>query len=87
MCLNRNELIIHSPFEHPLNLEKFTVRSGYSYDIIVKPEITKIDEHFKNVDLNLRKCYFEGERKLQFFKIYTHNHCVNEWHVVYSKYI
>lgn len=78
MCLNRNELIIHSPYEHPLNLDGFTVKNGHSYDIIVRPEITRTDEHFKTVDLSIRKCYLEGEKKLKIFKIYAKMHCHSE---------
>ena len=42
------------------------------------PEIQKSDDFFKDFDLNDRNCYFEGERKLKYFKIYTQRNCQNE---------
>lgn len=61
-----------------MNLDEFTLRNGYSYDIIVRPKITKIDEHFKSVDLKVRECYLKGEKKLKFFKIYSQKLCQDE---------
>lgn len=76
--MKRNALIIHSPYDYPLNFEQHSLLNGYSYDIIVEPEILKTDQYFKNVKLSDRKCYFEGEKKLNFFKIYSQHNCQAE---------
>ena len=43
----------------------------------VFPKSHKTDESLRGIDPDQRKCYFEGERSLKFFKSYTKAHC--EW--------
>jgi amiloride-sensitive sodium channel len=49
-----------------------------AFDIKVQAEIIKSDPDMKKLDLSIRKCYFDNERKLKFFKIYTQKNCEQE---------
>jgi amiloride-sensitive sodium channel len=43
----------------------------------VTPKSHRTDEALRRFDPEQRKCYFEGERQLKYFKAYTKAHC--EW--------
>ena len=47
-------------------------------DIEVIPEIIKSDEDMKSINLNIRKCYFDGEKSLKFFNKYSQKNCIIE---------
>jgi acid-sensing ion channel, other len=68
-------MFIFSPFDLPLSIKQEPLLSGHSYQIVLEPKITKSDESLQSIAPATRKCYFEGERKLKFFKIYTQSNC------------
>jgi amiloride-sensitive sodium channel len=70
--------LIHSPYELPGSYELidlFEFGTGYDFEVLITPEIIKTDEDLKSYDPQERGCYFQGERKLKYFKVYTKNNC------------
>lgn len=69
---------IHSPDDLPFKLNSetvFAISNAVHFEILVTPVVVKSDESLKNLDHVDRSCYFENERKLRFFKIYTMRNC------------
>lgn len=85
-CFNFDTYIIHPPNELPVNSQIVRHEDLATSDIFIVPEIIKTDEDLKNVDISLRKCYFDDERKLNYFKIYTQRNCEQECLSEISKY-
>jgi acid-sensing ion channel, other len=70
--------LVHSPFELPAsydNNEKIEFYYGYEYDILITPEIIRTDEALKSYKPIERGCFFQGEKELKYFKIYTRRNC------------
>jgi acid-sensing ion channel, other len=70
--------IVHSPFELPGSYdhnERIEFYYGIDLEVLITPEIIKTDEGLKSYKPKERGCYFEGEKKLKFFKIYTRRNC------------
>lgn len=67
--------IIHPPNELPLTGNPEGIKRDKMYEVFVEPEIIRADEDLKLLDINTRKCYFEDERKLKYFKIYSQKNC------------
>lgn len=66
---------IHSPFELPLFFEFVGLEDAMIMTIEITPEIIKTDADLRKLSSHVRECYFEDERKLKFFKIYTQLNC------------
>jgi amiloride-sensitive sodium channel len=47
-------------------------------NVWIVPEIIQADEDLRSFDPDERKCYFEDERKLNYFKVYTQRNCESE---------
>jgi hypothetical protein len=65
---------------HPSNeiaLEHSTVEFAYgiSFDILITPKIIQTDSDLKRLKPLIRNCYFDDERKLKYFKIYSLSSC------------
>ncbi|KAG5668268.1 hypothetical protein PVAND_016215 [Polypedilum vanderplanki] len=77
---------VHSPYELPADdLDSTTSQSaisqfyyGQDLEIIITPEVIKTDPELKAFDYKRRNCYFDDERKLTMFKIYTRQNCIQE---------
>lgn len=70
--------LIHSPFELPASYDKnqvFTFGYGFDIQVMIKPEIIRTDESLRSLEADKRGCYFEGEKKLEYFKVYTKKNC------------
>lgn len=69
-------VFFHLPSEMPiyLHLEDF-INLNKQIRIRMSATITKADESMRKYSPEQRGCYFQGERKLQFFKTYTKTHC------------
>jgi acid-sensing ion channel, other len=70
--------VVHSPFELPGSYdhnERIDFYYGYDLEILITPEIIKTDKSLRSLQPNERGCYFEGEKNLKFFKIYTRRNC------------
>lgn len=70
------KLILHSPTDIPRFYKHF-YRIGMKREVSfsVKPHVIRTSKNLYNYKLETRKCYFENERKLKFFKIYTQSNC------------
>jgi amiloride-sensitive sodium channel len=74
-------ILVHDSDELPSFLKKdqfLSVKYGMSIDIEATPKIIKTDRDLKSVDPNTRECYFDGEKSLKFFKIYSQKNCLIE---------
>lgn len=73
--------LIHSPFELP-NAFDTSEYCNFDYEKIITvsifPEVVFTDESLKSIDPKTRNCYFDGEKNLKFFKIYSKNNCEME---------
>ncbi|XP_070509998.1 pickpocket protein 11-like [Chironomus tepperi] len=77
-CLNYDSFIIHPSNELPINAQIVRHEDLATSDVFITPEIVKTDDNLKHVDISLRKCYFDDERSLNYFKIYTQRNCEQE---------
>ncbi|XP_070509997.1 pickpocket protein 28-like [Chironomus tepperi] len=77
-CVNYDSFIIHPSNELPINAQIVRHEDLATSDVFITPEIVKTDDDLKHVDISLRKCYFDDERKLNYFKIYTRRNCEQE---------
>lgn len=70
------KVYLSSPGELP-NLENKPLISSINQKVLfyVKPKMTVTLEKLKKKDFDERRCYFDGEKKLKFFKLYTKHHC------------
>lgn len=67
---------VHSPNEFPQNLMELSFKSDFL--VKITPEISQTDGNLRSIPPEERNCYFDGERKLKFFKIYTEENCKAE---------
>jgi acid-sensing ion channel, other len=69
---------IHSPYELPGSYDLIHTTLfdfGFDLDVFITPEIIRTDENLRTLDPTERGCYFPGERKLEYFQIYTRKNC------------
>lgn len=59
----------HRPFE---------VEVGKKVALMIKPKVIATSKNLRSYKPKKRKCYFNFERKLQFFNFYTKNNCEHE---------
>lgn len=72
---------VHPPGELPMMLLKtkiFEFAGGKSLEVMITPSVIRSDENLRALAPAARSCYFDGERTLKFFKIYTKQNCVIE---------
>lgn len=55
--------------------ESYNVNLGFHHEIKMTAKKYKSHLGLRKYPVGLKQCYFEGERKLQFFKTYTKSHC------------
>lgn len=68
--------MLHLPCEIPrFDKQYFRFPLEKSATLIVRPTYIETDETLKNYNVKLRRCYFENERKLKYFKRYTRTNC------------
>lgn len=76
-CLEK-ALIIHPSNVLPSSYISSNFRLieyGKTYDVTITPKITRSDEDLKKIDYDKRKCYFDDERNLKYFKTYSQKNC------------
>lgn len=73
------KLAIHSATDVPRFSKQF-FRIPFQSEVLlaVNPNMVKTSHDLKNYNPNDRKCYFDGERKLNYFKVYTQSNCEYE---------
>jgi Amiloride-sensitive sodium channel len=73
--------LVHSPYEIPGSYEEIDYchfYHGNDLEVLITPVIVKSDESLRSYPAEIRKCYFEDERKLRYFKKYTKKNCQAE---------
>lgn len=70
------KIILHSPDELP-NVKKnfFQIGLNQVVNVNVKPEYISTSDKLRAYTPEQRKCFFDGERTLQFFRVYNQNNC------------
>ena len=70
------KLILHSPTDIPRFSKQF-YRVGMKREVSfsVKPHVVRTSKNLHNYKPEIRKCYFENEKKLKFFKTYSQSNC------------
>lgn len=72
---------LHSPFEMP---DGFDTSDYCTFDyqkvitVSIIPEVIFTDESLRSIDPEKRNCFFDGEKELKYFKIYTKRNCETE---------
>lgn len=72
-------MLVHAPYEIPiLKYHDYDISYDGSTDVLITPKVI-----LPSVDLDAygpteRKCFYQSERHLKFFKIYTQNNCLLE---------
>lgn len=75
-------IIFHNPAEIPTIFhERFSINHNKDFSFIIKIKSVKFDNYLRHFSPHHRKCYFENEKKLKFFNIYTKFHCEFECNV------
>jgi amiloride-sensitive sodium channel len=70
------KFILHLPNEIPTLLhDSDHVDFSTATILRITAKTTKSENYLRRYSPEIRKCYFEGERKLKFFKAYTKNNC------------
>jgi acid-sensing ion channel, other len=70
--------MVHSPFELPGSydvIDIFIFDFGFELEVLITPEIIRTDEDLRSYKPEKRGCYFEHERKLKYFQVYTRRNC------------
>jgi acid-sensing ion channel, other len=77
LSLNKGfKLVLHLPCEIPrFDKQYYRFPLEKSATLIVHPSYIETDKQLENYNVNLRRCYFENERKLKYFKRYTRTNC------------
>lgn len=69
------KILLHMPGEMPQLSKYIRVPNGNGVLISVKPQIIITSKSLQKYNPNRRGCFFNSERKLQFFKLYTQQKC------------
>lgn len=70
------KMLLHSPEEVPqISKQYFRVPLEQALTLLVKPSMITTSEGLRSYKPNRRKCYFNSERQLRFFKAYTQSNC------------
>lgn len=76
---NSYMLILHMPNEMPTKYHEYAYLGLHSNHIIsLTAKSYAYDKAFADYSPSMRNCYFQHEKKLQFFKTYTKPHCIIE---------
>lgn len=69
------QVIIHSPIEFPPIYNSFFLRPSTYNVLLVRPEMITVSEELRGWRPFIRGCYFQNEKYLRFFRIYTLENC------------
>ncbi|KAG5674934.1 hypothetical protein PVAND_004878 [Polypedilum vanderplanki] len=73
---NSYKIIFHMPNEIPTKFHDYFFSSvGSQFFISMEASFYSHDNSLRDTSPEMRQCYFDGERKLKFFKSYTKAHC------------
>lgn len=70
------KILLHTPGEVPrVSKQYFRVPLGQEVVVSVKPNMITTSEGLADYAPERRQCYFNDERKLNFFRVYTQSNC------------
>ncbi|XP_039442696.1 pickpocket protein 28-like [Culex pipiens pallens] len=70
------QVLLHTPHEYPqLSQRHFRVPLNQQVVVSVTPDIVTTSEDVKAYQPHRRQCYFDNERYLRFFRIYSQKNC------------
>ena len=70
------KIILHTPSEVPeVSKHYFRVPTFQEVMMSVKPQMITTSDDLIGYKPNRRQCYFNSERQLRFFKVYTQRNC------------
>ena len=70
------KVLLHSPSEFPqVSNQYFRVPFGQEINVVVKPQMITTSDELKDYKPDQRQCYFNNERYLKFFNVYTQKNC------------
>ncbi|XP_055840677.1 pickpocket protein 28-like [Episyrphus balteatus] len=73
------KIILHTPGEDPQVWKNFiNVPLDQSVSLTIKPKIMT-SEDLRHYSPERRQCYYQNERYLRYFKVYTQANCESEW--------
>lgn len=77
--LPRRQIIIHTPVEVPTTINGYIrIPSNQETVIMLKPNMLRTNNALRTYDPIGRQCYYEEERYLRFFRVYTQRNCEME---------
>lgn len=72
-------MVVHAPYEIPIpRYHDYDISYDGSTEILIKPKVSLPSSDLEAYGPTQRKCYYQYERQLKFFKIYTLNNCLLE---------
>ena len=70
------KVILHNPGEIPrVAKDSFFVPINRIMEVVVKPSLVTTSKGLINTDIKRRQCFFEYEKHLKFFNVYTQSNC------------
>ncbi|XP_066582320.1 pickpocket protein 28-like [Prorops nasuta] len=73
------KVVLHNPVETPKIADfAFAISPGEETRIVVTPRISSASRSILSIPLNKRKCFFNSERSLRYYRTYTQRNCVLE---------
>lgn len=73
------QIIIHTPVEVPTTINGYIrIPSNQETVIMLKPNLLRTNNALRTYDPIGRQCYYETERYLRFFRVYTQRNCEME---------
>lgn len=72
-------MALHNPAEIPNVAEEYVLIPLDAAVVgTISPNMMKTHPSLESYDPNLRQCYFEGEKRLAYFKTYNQENCLLE---------
>lgn len=70
------KFLLHPPNEIPrVSTNYFSIPLDQEVIVSVKPNMMTTSPKLRSYKPEVRQCFFDGEKKLKFFRIYTQNNC------------
>jgi acid-sensing ion channel, other len=75
--INGFRVLLHTPVDFPfmMSYQYYAIPFQKETNIMIKPQMIYPSKRIRAYSPDNRQCYFEGEKKLQFFKIYSKSNC------------
>ncbi|XP_029731018.2 sodium channel protein Nach-like [Aedes albopictus] len=79
-------IILHLPNEYPQKISGFhAIPAGQGFVLHLSPQMMTTSEELRGYPPHKRQCYYQDERKLNYFEHYTEANCKLEWYNNHSE--